>query len=394
MNFILFDEGREDLLPLAYTRPIAEFRCGILTLKEKWQKRIPSGNFSFLTADYLQEKYPFRHDKMKNVYLSANLCSSDEMVDYIHQLQNRECLVDQDGEVLALRTDEVLAINGIKPEGYALKIFEGEVKKLQHIWDIFTLNAEELEKDYELITQGRNSQAIAESNTVIGERVFLEAGAKVQASVLNASSGPIYLGKDSEVMEGSVVRGGLALCDHAVLKLSTKIYGATTIGPYSKVGGEVNNSVIFGYSNKGHDGFLGNSVLGEWCNLGADTNVSNLKNNYAEIKVWNYKKGGFLNSGRQFCGLMMGDHSKAGINTMFNTATVVGVSANVFGAGFPRNFIPSFSWGGAEKWTEYRLKPAFEVAERMMERREIEFSKADQAILKKIYELSAVYRNF
>ena len=224
--------------------------------------------------------------------------------------------------------------------------------------------------------------------------MFIEDGAKVQAAILNSTTGAIYIAKDSEVMEGSVVRGGLALCEGAVLKLASKIYGPTTIGPYSKFGGEVNNSVIFGYSNKGHDGFLGNSVLGEWCNLGADTNVSNLKNNYASIKLWNYQKGGFKDSGLQFCGMMMGDHSKSGINTMFNTATVVGVSANIYGGGFPRNFVPSFSWGGSEKWTTYQIKKAFEVAEKVMERRNIKFTDLDKEILKNIFELSQDYRNF
>jgi UDP-N-acetylglucosamine diphosphorylase/glucosamine-1-phosphate N-acetyltransferase len=394
MNFILFDQAREDLLPLAYTRPIAEFRCGILNLREKWEKRIPEAEFSFLTVDYLQEKYPLNHDANKNIYLSGNLLSSNDLVDYIHRLQEGQCLVDRSNEVLAIRSSRKLAHEQINTEDFELVKFEGEAKKIHFLWDIFSLNAEEIEKDFDLITKGRTSQPIDASNQLIGDRIFLEEGAIVQAAVLNSTTGPIYLGKQAEIMEGSVVRGALALCDHATLKLSTKVYGATTVGPHSKVGGEVNNSVIFGYSNKGHDGFLGNSVLGEWCNLGADTNVSNLKNNYAEIKVWNYRKGGFLNSGRQFCGLMMGDHSKAGINTMFNTATVVGVSANVFGAGFPRNFIPSFSWGGAEKWTQYRLKPAFEVAERMMERRGLELTEVDRAILTTIHELSAAYRNF
>ncbi len=394
MNFILFDEHREDLLPLSYTRPIAEFRCGILTLKEKWEKRIPDGNFSFSTVDYLQVKYSLKHDAQKNIYLSGNLLSSDELVEWIHRLQNNQCLVDNEGSVLALRTEKELTYDNITADGFETVKFEGEAIKINYMWDIFSLNARELERDYELITKGRRSKPIDPSNQVFGDRIFLEEGAKVKAAILNSTTGPIYLGKNAEIMEGSVVRGGLALCESSALKLSTKVYGATTVGPHSKIGGEVNNSVIFGYSNKGHDGFLGNSVIGEWCNLGADTNVSNLKNNYADIKVWNYRKGGFLNSGRQFCGLMMADHSKAGINTMFNTATVVGVSANVFGAGFPRNFIPSFAWGGADKWIQYRLNTAFEVAERMMERRGIELTDADRAILTKVHELSAPYRNF
>jgi UDP-N-acetylglucosamine diphosphorylase/glucosamine-1-phosphate N-acetyltransferase len=216
----------------------------------------------------------------------------------------------------------------------------------------------------------------------------------VQAAILNSTSGPIYIGKNAEIMEGSVVRGALAMCEGAVLKLATKIYGPTTIGPHSKVGGEVNNSVLFGYSNKGHDGFLGNSVLGEWCNLGADTNVSNLKNNYAEIKLWNFEKRGFKPTGLQFCGMMMGDHSKSGINTMFNTATVVGVSANIYGGGFPRNFIPSFAWGGSEKWMVYRFEKAMEVAAKVMERRSKKLDEVEMSILKHIFDETATHRNF
>lgn len=394
MNFILFDEDRDDLLPLAYTRPIAEFRCGILTLREKWEKRIPEAKFSFLTEDYLSEKYPAHYDDHKNIYLSGNLLSSDEIVAEIHQLQDGDCLLTEDGDILAIRTSSKLSMADLDATLFKKKVFKEELKKISYLWDIFTSNGLELEKDFQLITKGRKSQEIDDSNTLIGDRVFLEEGAVVQAAILNSTTGPIYVGKGAEIMEGSVVRGGLALCDHSALKLSAKIYGPTTIGPHSKVGGEVNNSVIFGYSNKGHDGFLGNSILGEWCNLGADTNVSNLKNNYASVKVWNYKKQGFLDSGLQFCGLMMGDHSKSGINTMFNTATVVGVSANIFGAGFPRNFVPSFSWGGAEKWTQYRIENAFEVAERVMERRSIELSEADKNILSHIREITSIYRNF
>ncbi|MGB1307109.1 MAG: glucose-1-phosphate thymidylyltransferase, partial [Flavobacteriales bacterium] len=216
--------------------------------------------------------------------------------------------------------------------------------------------------------------------------------AKVEHAILNASTGPIYVGKDAEIMEGSIVRGPLAMCENSVLKMGAKIYGATTLGPYCKVGGEVNNSVLLGYSNKGHDGFLGNSVLGEWCNLGADTNNSNLKNNYAEVKLWSYQSERFVNTGLQFCGLIMGDHSKCGINTMFNTGTVVGVSANVFGAGFPRNFVSSFSWGGSAGYMTYRLNKVFEVAEKVMQRRAIEFNQVEKDILTEVFELTKSYR--
>tara|TARA_B100001109_G_scaffold224303_1_gene197163 strand:- start:3743 stop:4927 length:1185 start_codon:yes stop_codon:yes gene_type:complete len=394
MNFILFDENRKNLLPFSYTRPISAFRCGILTLQEKWEKRIPEASFSNLTEDYLQLKYPVNYDEQKNYYLSANLLSSDEIVESIHALMNNECLVDENQQLLAIRTDQKLSADQINSVGFTHKVFKGEAKKINQVWEIFTGNGNEIQKDFQLITKGRESAPIPSNNILIGDQIFLEEGAKVQAATLNSTNGPIYLGKDAEIMEGSVVRGGLALCEHATLKLASKIYGPTTIGPHSKVGGEVNNSVIFGYSNKGHDGFLGNSVLGEWCNLGADTNVSNLKNNYASIKLWNYNKPGFVDSGLQFCGMMMGDHSKSGINTMFNTATVVGVSANIYGGGFPRSFVPSFAWGGSEKWMTFKFEKAMEVSERMMQRRNIELTEVDREILKTVFELSQSYRNF
>ena len=256
-----------------------------------------------------------------------------------------------------------------------------------------TKNGEAIKQDFELITKGRDSQIISESINIINpDQVFIEEGAKLEFVTLNASSGPIYIGKDTEIMEGSNIRGPFALCEYATVKLGAKIYGPTTIGPHCKVGGEVNNSVLFGYSNKGHDGFLGNSVLGEWCNLGADTNNSNLKNNYAEVRLWDYNTEGFAKTGLQFCGLMMGDHSKCGINTMFNTGTVVGVSANIFGSGFPRNFIPSFSWGGNGGFTTYLTKKAFEVANIVMARRDIEFTEQDAAILEHVFEEAKKYR--
>ena len=260
-------------------------------------------------------------------------------------------------------------------------------------WDIFSKNGEAIQEDFNLITKDRKSQPIPEMVVAFhSENIFIEEGAKLPYCSLNATNGPIYIGKDSEIMEGSVIRGPFALCEHATVKLATKIYGATTIGPHSKVGGEVNNSVIFGYSNKGHDGFLGNSVLGEWCNLGADTNNSNLKNNYAEVRLWDYQTEGFAKTGLQFCGLMMGDHSKCGINTMFNTGTVVGVSANIFGSGFPRNFVPSFSWGGSKGFVTYLTKKAFEVSKVVMSRREIEFTEDDKAILEHIFEETKKFR--
>lgn len=394
MNFILFDQYRTNLLPFTYTRPTAEFRCGILTLKEKWEKRIPEANFSFLTEKYLCAKYPVQYGET-NIYLNGTILSNDNLVSQIHQLKEGELLFDRlTDKVLAVRTKERIEDRNFDLDEFQLVDFEDAYLCIDNIWDIFSKNGKAIEEDYELLTRGRVSQSLDNTNIHIGDRLFIEEGAKVQAAILNSTSGPIYIGKNAEVMEGSVVRGGLALCEGATLKLAAKIYGPTTVGPHSKVGGEVSNSVIFGYSNKGHDGFLGNSVLGEWCNLGADTNVSNLKNNYAEIKLWNFEKRGFKPTGLQFCGMMMGDHSKSGINTMFNTATVVGVSANIYGGGFPRNFIPSYAWGGAEKWMVYRFEKAMEVAAKVMERRGVKLDDTEKDILKYVFEETASYRNF
>ena len=258
---------------------------------------------------------------------------------------------------------------------------------IDHVWDIFSKNGDAIKQDFDLITKNKTSLHLSKSNTVIGDPklIFLEEGAIVEASILNTTAGPIYIGKDAEVMEGSMVRGPFALGEHSALKLGTKIYGPTTVGPHSKIGGEVNNSVIFGYSNKGHDGFLGNSVIGEWCNLGADTNNSNLKNNYSSVKLYNYSKKAMLDSGLQFCGLIMGDHSKCGINTMFNTGTVVGVGANIFGGGFPPTHIPSYSWGGADGMMEYQFEKMIETADRVFQRRNLFISELDISILRTIF---------
>jgi len=394
MNIILFDSNRQNLLPFTYTRPVAEIRCGVLTLTEKWQKRIEEGNFSFLTEDYLSEKYS-SHYADDNYYLNGSVMANEKLLERVLSLEENQCLFDPQKErLIAIRSKKHINIDEFKVDQFNRIEFEEYYLSIDNVWDIFSLNAAAIQEDFELLTNGRISQPLDSTNTLIGGQIFIEEGAKVQAAILNSSSGPIYIGKDAEIMEGSVVRGPFAICESATLKLATKIYGATTVGPHSKVGGEVNNSVIFGYSNKGHDGFLGNSVLGEWCNLGADTNVSNLKNNYAEIKLWNHEKGGFKNTGLQFCGMMMGDHSKSGINTMFNTATVVGVSANVYGGGFPRNFIPSYAWGGSEKWMVYRFEKAMEVAEKVMERRNKVLDATEKAILKEVFDRTAVYRNF
>lgn len=389
MHIILFDgEERDHLLPLTFTRPMGALRWGILTIAEKWEHEL--GHIpGFLTVDYLQEKYPHLPGDI-NVYINGGLCPNPDLLEAIEELEEGQALVNGE-ELLAYKSAQQW--NGDEwEEDVETFTFEGKYNLCRRPYDLFSKNGEELEMDFERLTAGRTSAPISATNILIGDRIFLEEGAEVEAAVLNSSSGPIYIGRDASIMEGSVVRGGLALCEHAQLKLSAKIYGPTTIGPHSKVGGEVSNSILMGYSNKGHDGFLGNSVLGEWCNLGADTNNSNLKNNYDEVRIWSYPKGGFEKTGLQFCGLIMGDHSKSGINTMFNTGTVVGVSANIFGGGFPRTFIPSYTWGGAAGFTEYRFDKAMETAERVMMRRGIELDAIERAILQHIFDETAAFR--
>lgn len=303
-----------------------------------------------------------------------------------------EVLMDNDGYIAYVTDRPEMQFEA---SSYIAVPFTGSVLAIRKTWDIFSNNAVVLQSDFDLVTKGRKSEPIPDTNQVKNpENIFIEEGAVVDFCILNASTGPIYIGKNALMMEGCTVRGGLALCDNAILKMGAKIYGAVTAGPGSKLGGEVNNAVLFANSNKGHDGFLGNSVLGEWCNIGADTNTSNLKNNYAPVRLWNYKIEGFEKTGLQFCGLMMGDHSKCGINVMFNTGTVVGVSANIFGSGFPRNFIPSFSWGGASGYTTFRTNKAFEVAEAMMKRRNMEFNGTEAKILEHVFELTQKWRNF
>jgi UDP-N-acetylglucosamine diphosphorylase/glucosamine-1-phosphate N-acetyltransferase len=389
MNYILFDgPSRNNLLPFTYTRPVADIRIGILTIREKWEHFL-GATTTTITEDYLSEKFPMV-EMEQNVMINASFCPNKKLIELVKNLkENQAIFLDED--VIAFYALE--SQDDIDFDSFEAIEFEGEFLKVEQTWDIFSKNGEAIKNDFELLTNERESQVIPKSvNVINAKNIFIEEGAKLEFVTLNASSGPIYIGKDTEIMEGSLIRGPFALCKHSTVKLGAKIYGPTTIGPYSKVGGEVNNSVLFGYSNKGHDGFLGNSVLGEWCNLGADTNISNLKNNYAEVRLWDYNTEGFARTGLQFCGLMMGDHSKCGINTMFNTGTVVGVSANIFGSGFPRNFIPSFSWGGNGGFTTYLTKKAFEVAEIVMSRREIEFTEQDAAILEYVFEETKKFR--
>ena len=391
MHVILFDgDRRTALLPFTYTRPIADIRTGILTLKEKWEHRIGSP-VSYLTEPYLQEKFPLQAGT-DNLLIKGSLLADEALAKAVTRLESNQALF-AGGALLACRSPRA-EVPQDDLSGFQVIEYPHAVNEIRNTWDIFSMNGMALEADFELITHGRKSAPISNTNQLVGqERIFLEEGAVVEYSLLNASTGPIYIGREATVLEGCLIRGGFALGPHGVVKMGAKIYGPTTAGPYCKIGGEINNSVLFGYSNKGHDGFLGNSVLGEWCNLGADTNTSNLKNNYAKVRLWNYASGRFDQTGLQFCGLIMGDHSKSAINTMFNTGTVVGVNCNIFAAGFPRNFIPGFSWGGTSGFSTYLPKKAFEAAEVAMARRNVPFTDADKKILLHVFEESENYRN-
>lgn len=393
-HFILFDDHRTDLLPLTFTRPVADLRIGILTIREKWEKYLQVST-TCLTESYLQEKYPVQTGE-DNYFINGSVLPDESLVKAVLELREGEYLVKASTILAAhLMTDQALHfVNDISRAEHTVS-YDGELMQLRFTYDIFTLNGKAIEQDFHMLTKGRTSMPLSSSNGIIGgENIFVEAGARVEYAIINASTGPVYIGRDAEIMEGCMIRGPLALCDHAQLKMGAKIYGPTTIGPNCRVGGEVQNVVIWGNSNKAHDGFLGNAVLGEWCNIGADSNNSNLKNNYSEVKLWNYTAEKFLPTGLQFCGLIMGDHSKCGINTMFNTGTVVGVSANIFGAGYPRNFIPSFSWGGYQGLSVYPLPKALETAEKVMLRRNQQLTEADKKILQHIYLITEKYRRF
>lgn len=385
-NIIFFDDARRNnLLPLTFIRPVSEIRIGILTIAQKWERMLKA-QASYITQDYLSAKYPLRCGEI-NCLINGGVCPDPDLIDIISNLKLDEALMQGDVLIAGVLGGSISA-TPTRSDFKHIVEYSPKLLQVSNLWDIFMHNGEALERDFEIITHGRKSQPIPESNRVIGaERIFIEPGAKVELAILNASSGPIYIGRDAEVMEGSIIRGAFALCEHSATKIGAKVYGPTTVGPYSKIGGEVNNSVIFGYSNKAHDGFLGNSVVGEWCNIGADTNNSNLKNNYAVVKLWNYPQHRFVSTGLQFCGLILGDHSKCGINTMFNTGTVVGISANIFGSGFPRNFIPSFAWGGAAGLEVYSLRMAFDTASAAMERRGLQLSQIDRDILEHVFSI-------
>lgn len=390
MNLILFDDPvvRRSLFPFTYTRPVADIRVGILTIREKWERWMNT-KASFKTEEYLQKKFPV-HSSAENLLINGAVCPDQGLVDTIKALPPHYFLTKDSLLIAASQpVSEMNASNTIE--------YKNTITLIDKTWKIFRENAAQLKVDFKLITTGRQSAGIADKHTVVygsENDIFIEEGVYIRAAILNAESGPIYIGKNSTIQEGAIIRGSFALCEGAHVNMGAKIRGDVTVGPFSKIGGEVSTSVIFGYSNKSHDGFLGCSVLGEWCNLGADTNTSNLKNNYDSVKLWNHASESFENTGLQFCGLMMGDHSKCSINTMFNTGTVVDVAANVFGHGFPPNYVPSFAWGGASGFETYQLPKAIETAGRVTGRRNVIFSDVDKEILSHIFETSARSRGW
>ena len=394
MSIILFDDNAHlTLLPLTYTRPVADLRIGILTIAEKWARYL-NQDHSFQTQDYLQAKFPAKIED-DNLFINGAVCPDENLIAAVESLQTGQALKYNE-QLVAVRLNQAAAAAFSADAAFDDVVsYPNLFVSIRYPEDIFRKNDIELRKDFQLITKGRTSASVSSTNTIIGTNFFAEEGAVAECSTFNTTNGPIYLAHNTEVWEGTNIRGPFAICENSQVKMGTKIYGATTVGPYSRVGGEINNAVIWGYSSKGHEGYLGNSVLGEWCNIGADSNNSNLKNNYAEVRLWDYTTQRFRKTGLQFCGLIMADHAKCGINTMFNTGSVVGGGANVFGAGFPRNFIADFSWGGAQGFEVYGINKMLETAQRVFERREHrEFNETEQDILKKIFELTEEYRRF
>ncbi|MBA3830104.1 MAG: GlmU family protein [Taibaiella sp.] len=395
MNCILFDDStRNRLLPFTHTRPVADIRCGILTMRERWELCLQQPTSS-LTINYLQKVFPLNAGA-DNTYINAAVFATPQLAAAIAQLGTGQALI-KGAQLLAFRTnDELINFENLSSviTAYSQQHYSHEIYSLNHVWNIFSYNDDAIKNDYTLLTKGRTSQPIPNGVMVQGaDKLFIEDGAVINAGcIINAETGPIYIGKDAEIMEGCLIRGPFAMCSHSVLKMGAKIYGATTLGPGCKAGGEISNAVFFANSNKGHDGFLGNAVIGEWCNLGADTNCSNLKNNYDEVKIWDEYINKSVRTGLTFCGLLMGDHSKCSINTMFNTGTIVGVSCNIFGSGFPEKFIPSFCWGGSDGLTTYKLDRAMDTAGRMMARRDKTLSAEEKEIYRHIFDNTETQR--
>lgn len=395
MNFILFDDARRNyFLPLTLLRPIADIRLGILTIREKWEMMLETKT-STLTEEYLSVKFPLVKAE-ENVLINGAVCPTAELIAQIRALKPLQALVHNDTIVaMHLVEEQVGKLDEMDMTNTNIQEIEttGEFIEIFYLWDIFRRNGEALIADYKLLTLGRQSAKLSSTNRVLGEEnIFVEEGVTIEFATFNTTKGPIYIGRDVEIMEGALIRGPFAICEKSTVRMGAKIYGATTIGPKCKVGGELNNVVIMGRSNKVHDGYLGNSVIAEWCNIGADTNCSNMKNTYHSIRVWSYPEKTFIDTGLILCGLIMGDHSKCGINTMFTTGTVIGISTNIFGSGFMRNFISSFAWGGASGFSTYDLKRAIDVARESYGRRGEVWTEADESIFSHVFDTTFDYR--
>jgi len=399
VNIVLFDDQAwNNLLPLTFTKPVAELRVGITTIFEKWMNHLDVFNeeISYLTQLHLSDQFVLKLEEV-NLFINGSVLPNENLIQQISALKNGDILFDEKQKVVIAFKSDITdrkalfeIINGDPTEKAILLDKENEYLRISELWHIFEYNAQAIVYDFESLEQVAINFDFFNNNMIIGNEDDISVLSEEDIShvCFNTENGPIYIGQGVKIMEGSYIRGPFAICDHSVVKMAAKIYGGTTIGPHSKVGGELNNVVIQSYSNKGHDGFLGNAVIGSWCNLGADSNCSNLKNNYADVKMWRYPNMDYVSTERQFCGLIMGDHSKCGINTMFNTGTVVGVSANVFGAGFPPKFIPSFAWGGPEGFQTYKFDKVIETAQRVMLRRNHDLSKIEKNILKFIFEMT------
>jgi UDP-N-acetylglucosamine diphosphorylase/glucosamine-1-phosphate N-acetyltransferase len=392
---VLFDgKERVRLLPLTFTRPVSHLRVGILTIKERWERLCPNATIYTLSPSYLQEEFTPILPHGEVFMINGSYIPTPQLVETIMVLKQDEALLDKAENLIAFRgefnvqyTTFDVFLDNAQFSIHQKKYIE-TAPKINALWDIFSQADRWIRDDFALITKGRTSASISSTNRIVGEEhIFIEEGAKVEFSILNATTGPIYIGKEAEIMENCAIRGPFALGEHAVLKMGAKIYGPTSLGPHCKVGGEVNNSIFIGFSNKAHDGFIGNAVIGEWCNLGADTNNSNLKNTYDMVKLWSYETQSFVSTGLQFCGLIMGDHTKCSINTMFNTGTVVGVGCNLFGDGFHRNFIPSFTWGSPGHYEIYQIEKAFASFEKVKERRNQHLTETEKNMLRHVFEL-------
>jgi len=389
MNYILFDDySRNNLLPLTFTRPVCDIRFGILTIREKWEKMMGIVT-STLTEEFLSEKFPIIKGA-SNILINGSICPTPTLIEEIRNLMPNEAIIGTDSIIaLHVLADDLDKIGEGDTEGIIEKATRSEVIKISYPWDLLSQNHIAIVNDFNLLTAGRVSEPIPDwVKVTVPENVFIEKGAQLENIILNASEGPIYIGENVHLMDGARLRGAVALIDSAVVKMGTNIYGATTIGPHVKVGGEIENSILLAYSNKPHHGYLGHSVIGKWCNLAAGTTVANLNNTYRNVRAWNYSQERFIDTGMQFLGLIMGDHSKTGINTMFNTGSVVGVNSNIFGSGYQRNFVPSFVWGGPTGFNSYDINKALEVASYVYKRRGLDFDQSERNLLTNVYNMT------